>query len=96
MRFFVRFSVTAQLNKPVALAEFIPDHNIESLNALTLNALTPLNLSIVHQPRLTGKGVGLHLFTVHFSKRRGSLCPLSQHLKRCAYRFQFPQRFSNL
>ena len=100
-------SVTAQLNKPVALARFISDHNIEILSlsetwlssdALpsTLNALTPPNFSFVHQPRLTGKAVGLDLFIVHFSKCRGSLCPLSQHLKRCAYRFQFPHRFSNL
>ena len=100
-------SVTAQLNKPVALAEFISDHNIEILSLYetrlssdalpsTLNALAPPNFSIVHQPRLTGKGVGLHLFTVHSSKRPGSLCPRSQHLKRCAYRFPFSHRFSNL
>ena len=39
----------------------------------TLNALTPPNFSISHQPRLSGKGIGLHLFTVHFSKRPGLL-----------------------
>ena len=72
-------SITAQLNKPVALAEFISDHNIEILSfsetwlssdALpsTLNALTPPNFSIVHQPRLTGKGGGVAFIYRSFLK----------------------------
>ena len=72
-------SVTAQLNKPVALAEFISDHDIEILSlsetwlssdALpsTLNALTPPNFSIVHQPRLTGKGGGVAFIYRSFLK----------------------------
>ena len=70
-------SVTAQLNKPVVLAEFFFDHNIEILSlsetwlfsdALpsTLNALTPPNFSIVHQPRLTGKGGGVAIIYCSF------------------------------
>lgn len=65
-------SITTEINKPAVLQEFITDHSLDILaltetwlspNTLpsTLNSLTPPSYSILHSPRLSGKGGGLAL-----------------------------------
>ena len=70
-------SITDALNKPCTLQEFIIDHELEILSLtetwLTpdsptniLNSLTPDNYSIIHNPRLQGKGGGIAVIFVPF------------------------------
>jgi exonuclease III len=63
-------SVTSNLDKPTLLKDFITDQNIEVLALSetwltphtlpsTLNSITPENFSIIHNPRLVGRGDGV-------------------------------------
>lgn len=63
-------SVTDDLHKPCILQDFISDNSLEILSltetwlspdtpASTLNALTPDNFSILHNPRQNGRGGGV-------------------------------------
>jgi len=63
-------SITATLDKPTVLKEFLADQNLEILSLSetwlspdtlpsTLNSLTPPNFSIIHSPRPMGRGGGV-------------------------------------
>ena len=65
-------SISTDLDKPAVLQEFLSDHSIDILALTetwltpetlpsTLNSLTPPGYSIIHSPRLQGKGGGLGL-----------------------------------
>ena len=72
-------SITNSLDKPCLLQEFVTDHSIDLL-ALTetwfqpdtppniLNSIVPPNYSIIHAPRLHGKGGGIALVFRSFLK----------------------------
>jgi len=72
-------SCSSTLNKPIAIQEFIADHNLDLLAISetwlqpdclpsTLNSLTPAGYSIIHQPRPVGKGGGVALIYRSFLK----------------------------
>ena len=63
-------SITSKINKPAVLQEFISDNSLDLLALTetwlppdtlpsTLNSITPANYSIIHSPRLHGKGGGI-------------------------------------
>jgi len=65
-------TITADLDKPAALQEFVTDNNLDILTLSEswlsidtppsiLNSLTPPGFSIIHSPRITGLGGGLAL-----------------------------------
>src|SRR5437899_8166131 len=72
-------SISTHLDKPAVLQEFLSDHSIDILALTetwltpetlpsTLNSLTPPGYSIIHSPRLQGKGSGLGLIFRSFLK----------------------------
>ena len=65
-------SVTDDLNKPAVLQDFILEKSLDVLSltetwlspdtpSSVINSLTPSNYSILHKPRLTGRGGGIAL-----------------------------------
>jgi hypothetical protein len=78
-------SITTHRDKPAVLQEFLSDHSVDILALTetwltpetlpsTLNSLTPPSYSIIHSPRLDGKGGGVGLiFRSHFKLSNVSL-----------------------
>src|SRR6267154_733865 len=93
-------SISPLLDKPAFLQDFISDHSIDILAVTetwltpatlpsTLNSLSPPGYSILHSPRLVGKGGGLALIFRSFLKISSISLPLFSSFESAAYRVTF-------
>lgn len=93
-------SISDALNKPCTLQEFITDHELEILSLTEtwlapdsptniLNSLTPDNYSIIHNPRLHGKGGGIAVIFRSYLKATIVPAPVFTSFESFCIRFSF-------
>ena len=98
--------VTSELDKPAVLHDFILDNSLDivlltetwlsnDVPSCVLNSLTPANFSLLHKPRLTGRGGGLAVLYRSYFKISEIPPPTASSFESLCFKLSLPCKTLN-